>query len=141
MPELTSKSYEEAESVVEERAMTVEIEKLVAEFAETDEKPARVLERHGWETEETVAVGANKPRFDGVKNRIGLEHERREQMNVRSHLLWTEAALRKNVIDAAVFIIPAGNKASIDRTFRELNDEIFTRFFPITCPILLIQYD
>lgn len=86
-------------------------------------------------------LGRNRPRFDGFKKRVGLEHETREQMNIRSHLLWAEAGFQTDVIDAGIFVIPSGNFGSVSRTNRELNDEIFTEYFPIECPLLLVEYN
>jgi hypothetical protein len=103
--------------------------------------PNPILAQFNWETEYAFSIGRNRPRFDGFKNRVGLEHETREQMNIRSHLLWAEAGYQSDEIDVSVFVIPSGNDGSVSRTARELNDEIFTQYFPIECPLLLVEYD
>ena len=103
--------------------------------------PNPILAEFDWETEYRFSIGPNRPRFDGFKNQIGLEHETREQMNIRSHLLWAEAGYQSDEIDASVFVIPSGNYGSVSRTARELNDEIFSKYFPIDCPLLLVEYD
>lgn len=106
------------------------------------DKPGRErrLEELGWETEYTFSVGELRPRFDAFKNQVGFEHEKREQMNVRSHLLMTEVAYRKKIIDVCVFVIPAGRDASVKRTERELKGELFTHYFPLQVPVYLIEY-
>lgn len=98
------------------------------------------LEELGWRTEYEFSVGQLRPRFDAFKSRVGLEHERRQQMNVRSHLLMTEVAYWEGIIDACVFIIPAGRDASVERTERELKGELFTHYFPLQVPLYLIEY-
>ena len=138
---------------LEDQKISDEIETLCKTLATTQKSPEAILGEFNWITEYVVGIGENRPRFDGFKQGIGLEHEAREQMNVRSHLLWMEAAYQKGKsedgaetfytgIDMGIFIIPTETRgASVDRTKSELKDEIFTRHFPIECPIVLIEYD
>jgi hypothetical protein len=127
--------------VISEKGLLNEVSEMCDSWRNRDGGPNKVLEEFGWDTEYTFAIGGNRPRFDGFKQRVGLEHETREQMNIRSHLLWTEAGFQADVIDAGVFVIPSGNDGSVGRTYRELNDEIFAKHFPIECPLLLAEYE
>lgn len=128
-------------AILSEKGLSEEIGEMCEAWSSGDDSINGVLERFGWETEYSFAIGRNRPRFDGFKSRVGLEHETREQMNVRSHLLWTEAGFQSGVVEAAVFVIPSGNFGSVARTYRELNDEIFRDHFPIECPLLLVEYN
>jgi hypothetical protein len=135
-----TESIRDGAAILREKGLLEEIERMCAKIAD-DEGWTEVLTDHDWETERVVTVGDNRPRLDGFKDGIGLEHESREQMNVRSHLLWMEAAFQKAIVDTGVFIIPAGPNASVKRTNNELNDEIFTDYFPIECPLYLVEYE
>ena len=135
------RSVNERRDIFQQRGLVDEIGDMCELWREQQGSPNGVLAEFGWETEYTFSIGNNRPRFDGFKNRIGLEHETREQMNIRSHLLWAEAGFQSDVIDACVFVVPSGNDGSVRRTHRELNDEIFTKHFPINCPFLLVEYD
>jgi hypothetical protein len=138
---------------LENKGLSDKIETLCDNFAATTENPETILDEFGWITEYVINIGSNRPRLDGYKNGVGIEHEAREQMNVRSHLLWMEAAYQQEKsengldssatgLDAGIFIIPTdAGGASVDRTKRELEDEIFTRHFQIECPIVLVEYD
>lgn len=95
----------------------------------------------GWETEYEVTVGKNRPRLDAYKDGVGIEHEAREQMNMRSHLLFADAMFQQGDIEVLVVIIPAGNDASKRRTANELHDDIFTEHHPLDVPVLVIEYD
>lgn len=139
-------------SKLESKELDDEIESLCDSLAETTENPETVLDEFGWITEYVVSIGDNRPRLDGYKDEVGIEHEAREQMNVRSHLLWLEAAYQQERsgdglnsfatgIELGIFIIPTDTEgASAIKTKRELEDEIFSRYFPIECPIVLVEY-
>lgn len=139
-------------SKLESKELDDEIESLCDSLAETTDSPEAVLDEFDWITEYVISIGDNRPRFDGYKDKVGIEHEAREQMNVRSHLLWMEAANQQEKndhkldsfatgIELGVFIIPRGTDgASVDRTKRELEDDIFSKYFSIECPIVLIEY-
>lgn len=108
-----------------------------------------LLEELGFEAETPISVKGLRPRFDAFHGswKIGVELEKREQMNVRSHLLFTEIAFRKKLIDVAVYILPVrgenqGKKANFTRTRRELTEtELFSEeYFPLMVPIYLIGY-
>jgi len=137
-------SIRDAENSLMKKGLLEEIRMLTEAIADDGGRKSDYkghMEESGWETNYTLYIGNNRPRFNGYKDRIGLEYEYREQMNVRSHLLMMEAAYRQNVIDAGVFIIPSGRDASVKRTKRELKDELFTYHFPIYSPVYLIEHE
>lgn len=136
-----AKSINGGREILRQRGLLEEVGEMCEAWRQRERDPNAILSEFGWETEFVFSVGENRPRLDGFKDRVGLEHETREQMNVRSHLLWSEAGFQDGVIDAAVFVIPTGNYGSVGRTQRELNDEIFSTHFPIECPLLLVEYE
>lgn len=63
----------------------------------------------------------------------------REQMNIRSHLLFAEIAYQKRIIEIGVFILPMKGKGTFGRTVREVTEYgIFTKYFPLKLPLYLI---
>lgn len=95
----------------------------------------------GWEFEKRIPVcnGANYPRFDAYKKGVALEHENREQMNLRSHLLMLESSYREDHIDAGVLVVTREADASVDRTKNELRSGIFNKYFPLSIPLFLYE--
>jgi hypothetical protein len=134
-------SVNDGKEILRQKALLDQIGEMCDLWRNQEGGPNPVLAEFDWKTEYVFSIGQNRPRFDGFKDRVGLEHETREQMNVRSHLLWIEAGYQSDEIEAGVFVIPSGNYGSVSRTARELNDEIFTEYFPIKCPLLLVEYD
>lgn len=102
----------------------------------------RVLDDFGWDHTSTPVANYNRPQFDGMKLDVALEHEAREQMNVRSHLLFLEAAFREGKSECAVMIIPQGEDAKVGRIEKEAMGEgkLFTYHFPLFTPLFLIEY-
>jgi hypothetical protein len=126
-----------------DKGLYQEFRTLASEIGETEADATERKERFqafGWELEYRYSIGNNCPRFDAFKNRVGVEYERREQMNVRSHLLMMQTAYRKDLIDVGAFIIPSGRDVSISRTENELCDELFTYYFPIYSPVFLVKH-
>lgn len=155
MPEpiTREKSLRGAETILEERDLLSNLHVAIADLApvfaaaDTGEPALKaVLREHGWgETVVPVASG-NQPRFDGLQQRVALEHEAREQMNARSHLLFLEAAYREREIDAAVMVIPMRKYtggAAVERVVNETTGEgrLFTYHFPLFVPLYLVEYD
>ena len=63
----------------------------------------------------------------------------REQMNVRSHLLFAEVAYQKGLIEIGVFILPMKGQGTFGRTVREVTKyDVFTKYFPLQVPLYLI---
>jgi hypothetical protein len=95
----------------------------------------------GFEPEWSFDAGGNRPRFDAYSQewKVGIEREMREQMNVRSHLLFAEVAYQKGLIEIAVFILPMKGQGTFGRTVREVTKyEVFTKYFPLGVPLYLI---
>lgn len=134
------KSVNDAIELIVQKYLLDEIGELCAAWQASDEPPIAVLDDHDWETEYAVPIGDTRPRFDGFKQRVGLVHEGRSQMHIRSHLLFLEASYQTDAIDAGILIVPANNAASVKRVYQELDDDIFTEHFPIECPLLLVEY-
>jgi len=90
-------SIRDAESILRNKELHQELRTLASEIgkmgADSTERKER-FQAFGWELEYSYSIGNNRPCFDAFKNRVGVEYERREQMNVRSHLLMMEAAYR-----------------------------------------------
>ncbi len=134
-------SIREGEQLLKEKELVEECRKIAENWCTDKDNNRKRIEDMGWDCEHTFSVGCNRPRFDAFKNGVGLEHEKGEQMNVRSHLLFMEVAFRKRIIDVGVFILPdRGYDANVRRTKRELKDEIFTKYFPLTVPVYLLGY-
>lgn len=134
-------SVNAGQEILQEKGLLDELRDLCAAWSSYDGPPNNVLRQFDWETEYSFPIGRNRPRFDGFKDRVGLEHETREQMNIRSHILWMEAGFQTDVIDTGVFVIPRGSYGSVRRTENELHDDIFTEHFPIDCPLVLLEYE
>ena len=97
----------------------------------------------GFPDSTVIEIGDNRPQFDAYsKNwKVGIEREMQQQMNVRSHLLFTEMAFQIGKIEIGVYILPMENngKAQFTRTKREISEyKIFTKYFPLTVPLYLI---
>lgn len=95
----------------------------------------------GFEPQWSFDAGGNRPRFDAYSQewKVGIEREMREQMNVRSHLLFTEVAYQKGLIEIAVFILPMKGQGTFRRTVQEVTKcEVFTKYFPLRVPLYLI---
>ncbi|PSP79498.1 hypothetical protein BRC81_04595 [Halobacteriales archaeon QS_1_68_20] len=125
------------------------IEDLAPGFAADDAgEPAlkAVLREYGWDETVVPVAAENQPRFDGVQDRVALEHEAREQMNARSHLLFLEAAYRERAIDASVMVVPTRQHtggATFGRVLNETTGDgrLFTYHFPLFTPLYLVEYE
>ena len=86
-------------------------------------------------------AGGNRPRFDAYSRewKVGIEREMREQMNVRSHMLFAEIAYQKGLVEVSVFVLPMSSKGTFGRTVREVTKyDVFTEYFPLEMPLYLI---
>lgn len=100
-----------------------------------------LLRNLGFEPQMRFDAGGNHPRLDAQHPewKVGIELEMGEQMNARSHLLFTEIAFQKELVEVGVFILPMKGQASFGRTMREVTEyEIFTKYFPLRVPLYLI---
>lgn len=74
---------------------------------------------------------------------VAIEHERKEQMRARWHLMKMQAAHERAGtldIDVGVLIFPTERDPSLRRTRRELEGPFFTKHFPIHMPVYVIEY-
>ena len=107
----------------------------------------------GWETQVQVDLGPEHrdhherltPFLDAYhrKHRVAIEHEKKEQMRARWHLMKIQATHEREEtldIDVAVLIFPADQDPSLRRTRRELEGPFFTEHFPIHLPVFAIEY-
>lgn len=107
----------------------------------------------GWQTEVQIDLGPDEsPHHERLtpfldvyhpEHRVAIEHERKEQMRARWHLMKIQAAHeRENTlpIDVAVLIFPTDRDPSLRRTRRELQGPFFTDHFPIHLPVYAIEY-
>lgn len=107
----------------------------------------------GWETQVQVDLGpADSPHAERLTpfldayhddHRVAIEHERKEQMRARWHLMKMQAAGERSdtlPIDVGVLIYPTERDPSLRRTRRELNGPFFSEHFPIELPVFVIEY-
>lgn len=74
---------------------------------------------------------------------VAVEHEAKEQMRARWHLMKIQAATERASclpIDVAVLLFPTNEDPSLRRTRRELEGPFFSDHFPIHIPIYAIEY-
>jgi len=134
-------SVRDAETILRQRDALAACRAVASRWSGTPKQNSALLLSLGFEPEWSFGAGGNRPRFDGYseKWKVGIEREMREQMNVRSHLLFTEIAFQKGLIDVGVFILPMAGQGRFVRTVRETTEfEIFTRYFPLEVPLYLI---
>lgn len=99
------RSVTSGRGILHQKDLLDEVEEMYESWRDREGGPNKVLAEFDWETEYGFSIGKNRPRFDGFEKRVGLEHETREQMNIRSHLLWAETGFQRDAIDAGVFLI------------------------------------
>lgn len=106
-----------------------------------------------WETQVQVDLGPEDsshterltPFLDAYHpgHNVAIEHERKEQMRARWHLLKMQAANERyetKDVDVGVLIFPTDRDPSLRRTRRELEGPFFSRHFPIHLPTYVIEY-
>ncbi|MFB6210409.1 MAG: hypothetical protein ABEI76_02620 [Halobacteriales archaeon] len=107
----------------------------------------------GWETEVQIDLGPDEwphnerltPFLDVYHPNwyVAVEHERKEQMRARWHLMKMQAAHERDEtldIDVGVLIFPTDEDPSLRRTRRELEGPFFTDHFPIHLPVYAVEY-
>jgi hypothetical protein len=105
------------------------------------EENEEVLQDLGFEPDHPFEAGGNRPRFDAYSRewKVGIEREMREQMHVRSHMLFAEIAYQKGLVEVSVFVLPMSSKGTFGRTVREVTKyDVFTEYFPLEMPLYLI---
>ncbi|RLM83666.1 hypothetical protein D3D02_17195 [Halobellus sp. Atlit-38R] len=112
-----------------------------------------LLELGGWETQVQIDLGpAHREHYERLtpfldvyhpEYNVAIEHEKKEQMRARWHLMKMQAAHERADtldIDVAVLIFPTDQDPSLRRTRRELEGPFFTEHFPIQIPVFAIEY-
>lgn len=107
----------------------------------------------GWQTEVQIDLGPAKsdhherltPFLDAYhpNHHVAVEHETREQMRARWHLMKIQAAHERSEtlpVDVAVLLFPTDQDPSLRRTRRELEGPFFTDHFPIHIPVYAVEY-
>jgi len=106
-----------------------------------------------WETEKQIDLGPHgsphherlTPFLDAYSSEynIAVEHEKKEQMRARWHLMKMQAAAERFDcldIDVGVLMFPTDRDPSLRRTRRELEGPFFSRHFPIHLPVYVVEY-
>lgn len=131
-------SFRQAEEILEEKGLLGECRKIASPNCEENPKEL------GWKTEEIIEIKAPERnlnrRYDFFKNGAALSHEKIEQMRARWHLMKMEIGFRKGKVDVGVLIFPEGEDCSLQRAKRELNSDLWNKYFPIEVPIHVIEY-
>lgn len=107
----------------------------------------------GWKTQVKIDLGPDHrphnerltPFLDAFhsKHRVAIEHEKKEQMRVRWHLMKMQAAHEREKtldIDVGVLIYSTDEDPSLRRTRRELEGPFFTTHFPIHLSVYVLEY-
>lgn len=135
-------SIRNAKNLLEERGALVACRQLAIECEGDPSKNKDLVHCLGFRGKTTIPIGDNRPKLDAYSSKwkVGVEREFQEQMNVRSHLLFTEIGHQLGMIEIGVYILSISNsKANFKRTFNELTEyDIFTKYFPLTVPLYII---
>lgn len=152
-------SYNRGQDVLEEKEILQEVHEMPtiwakyprqADYADLSKEMEQL---GGWQTEVQVDLGPSEaahhkrltPFLDAYhsKHQVAVEHEKKEQMRARWHLMKTQAAHDRPStlpIDVTVLIFPTDRDPSLRRTRRELEGPFFTEHFPIHIPVYAIEY-
>lgn len=134
-------SVRDAKLLLRHREALEPCHKVARRYDGMSKETGKLLRDLGFEPQWPFDAGGNHPRLDAYHHewKVGIERERGEQMNARSHLLFTEIGFRKGLIEVGVFILPIKGQATFGRTVREVTEyEIFTEYFPLRVPLYLI---
>lgn len=159
MVSLETYSHNNGEGILREKEVIDEIHQMPALWtkyprqSDYSELKAAMQELGGWQTEVQIDLGPEyaehhqrlTPFLDAYHpgHRVAVEHERKEQMRARWHLMKTQAASERPAtlpIDATVLIFPTDKDPSLRRTRRELEGPFFTEHFPIHIPVYAVEY-
>jgi hypothetical protein len=117
------------------------------------ERTSAMSELGGWETQVQIDLGPDQrphnerltPFLDAYHpdHAIAVEHEKKEQMRARWHLMKIQAAQEREQtkdVDVAVLLFPTDQDPSLRRTRRELSGPFFNTHFPIHIPVFALEY-
>lgn len=107
----------------------------------------------GWKTQVQIDLGPEgRPHHERLTpfldayhpaHQVAIEHERKEQMRARWHLMKMQSAHEREEtldIDVGVLLFPTDRDPSLRRTRRELEGPFFNEHFPIHLPVYAIEY-
>lgn len=159
MPVLETYSLNGGKDVLERKGLLEEIHEIPAIWASNpgqysySERSEALATLGGWKTEVQIDLGPNhRPHHERLTpfldvyhhdHRVAIEHEKKEQMRARWHLMKIQAAHERDetlAIDVGVLIFPTDKDPSLRRTRRELEGPFFTEYFPIHLPVYAIEY-
>jgi hypothetical protein len=159
MVEIETYSYNGAREILEQKGILNEIHEMPSIWSEHpyqrdySERSTALDELGGWQTEVQIDLGPDHsshnerltPFLDAhhPERQVAIEHERKEQMRARWHLMKIQAAHEREqtlAIDVAVLIFPTDQDPSLRRTRRELEGPFFTKHFPIHLPVYALEY-
>lgn len=157
--EFETYSHNEGQDIIEQKGIIEEIHEIPAIWSEYAgqhnyaERSDALADLGGWQTEVQIDLGPDDrphnarltPFLDiyHTEYRVAVEHEKKEQMRARWHLMKMQSAAERDGtldIDVAVLIFPTDKDPSLRRTRRELEGPFFTEHFPIHIPVYAIEY-
>lgn len=117
------------------------------------DRSSELADLGGWETQVQIDLGPEErphnerltPFLDAYhpEHAVAVEHEKKEQMRARWHLMKIQAAQEREQtkdIDVAVLLFPSKKDPSLRRTRRELSGPFFNTHFPIHIPVFALEY-
>jgi hypothetical protein len=156
---LETYSHNDAQAILEAKGILDEVHEIPGIWAEHAgqynyaERSDTLSALGGWDTEVQIDLGPADRSYNErltpfldiyhSEHRVAVEHEKKEQMRARWHLLKMQAAHERDTtrdIDVAVLIFPTDQDPSLRRTRRELEGPFFTTHFPIQLPVYAIEY-
>lgn len=152
-------SHNGGRDVLESKGVLAEIREMPAIWTEYPyqrdyaDRSRSMDELGGWETQVQIDLGPDQrshnerltPFLDAYhpEHAIAVEHERKEQMRARWHLMKMQAAHEREQtkdVDVAVLLFPSDQDPSLRRTRRELSGPFFNTHFPIHIPVFALEY-
>lgn len=159
MIEFEEYSRNDGKRVLEEKGLLEsvrEIPSVWSEYPSQSNYPDRssaLADLGGWETEVQIDLGPiESPHTERLTpmldiyhpdHHVAVEHEKKEQMRARWHLMKMQAASERVEtldIDVGVMLYPSGQAPSLGRTRRELEGPFFNRHFRIHLPVYVLEY-
>lgn len=159
MPPLETYSHNGGKEILEQKGILDEVHEIPSVWSahagshNYSERSNALAELGGWKTEVQIDLGPNHrshnerltPFLDVYHpgHQVAVEHEKKEQMRARWHLMKMQAAHERTEtldIDVGVLVFPTDQDPSLRRTRRELEGPFFTEHFPIHLPIYTIEY-
>lgn len=159
MTDIETYSYRGAQDALEEKGILDEVHEMAdiwarypgqSNYSDRTEAFDRL---GGWQTQVQIDLGPEDsahhkkltPFLDAYHpgHLVAVEHESKEQMRARWHLMKIQAAYERSnthEIDIAVLLFPTDRDPSLRRTRRELEGPFFTEHFPIYIPVYALEY-